>query len=299
VSRAPHAFALATIALAAWHARAVAEPASDDAAPTAPAAATPGDVDAPPVAAPPAPRKRFYLRAGVALVKPLSSSRELTLADIDGPASLAVSNGPIAGSGATLASATIPALIVGYVLPWGHDRLSIETVLGPPFTVKFQATGTLVTQSIAPMALGLPTGVPALGPEIGEATAAPPVVTLVYRLLDRGAFQPFAGGGVGVLFAFGAKVTNPVLTAVSQPQFDLSPAPGLVLQTGADLQLSGRWYARLDVKFIAFMLAHAELHHIQVQTPTLPLFGTAEVGTAKMDVWVNPLIVQAGVGADF
>ena len=31
----------------------------------------------------------------------------------------------------------------------------------------------------------------------------------------------------------------------------------------------------------------------------LPLFETAEVGTATMDMWVNPLIVQLGAGVDF
>ena len=75
--------------------------------------------------------------------------------------------------------------------------------------------------------------------------------------------------------------------------------PGLVLQGGLDVQLWRRVYARLDVKFIALMMARAEVHHIQVQTPGLPLFDTVEVGTAKMSVWVNPLIVQAGVGYDF
>jgi hypothetical protein len=53
------------------------------------------------------------------------------------------------------------------------------------------------------------------------------------------------------------------------------------------------------VKFIAFMQANAQVHHIQVQTPDIPLFDTVEIGTAKMSVMVNPLIVQAGIGADF
>jgi hypothetical protein len=90
-----------------------------------------------------------------------------------------------------------------------------------------------------------------------------------------------------------------MLTAVQEPQFDISPAPGLVLQTGIQAKLAGSFYARLDVKFIAFMLAHAEVHHLQMHTPDLPLFDTVEVGTAKMNVWVNPLIIQAGVGAEF
>jgi outer membrane protein W len=214
----------------------------------------------------------LYLRLGGALVKPLSSSRELELAEIDGPASLAVQNGPIAGSGATV---------------------------GSPFTVKFEATGTLANMSIAPSALGIPTGVGALGPTLGEAQAVPPVVTVVYQLTGGGRLRPYAGAGASVLFARNAHVTNPTLLAAGKPEMSIAPAPGLVLQGGLDVQLWRRVYARVDVKFIALMLARAEVKHIQVETPGLPLFDSVEVGTAKMDVWVNPLIVQAGVGYDF
>jgi len=238
---------------------------------------------------------KIYVRAGVAVVKPLSQSREMELADVDGPAILAVQNGPIAGSGATVSSATIPALIVGYKLT---PRWALETVLGLPFTVKFEATGTLANESIAPTALGIPTGVQALGPELGEAKAVPPVVTAIYKLTD-GNIQPFVGGGLSVLFAYDAKVTNQMLTAVSQPTMSISPAPGLVLQGGIEAKLTNRIYARLDIKFIALMLARAEVDHIQVKTPELPLFDTVEVGTAKMSVWVNPLIIQAGIGTNF
>ena len=59
-------------------------------------------------AADPGP-SRLYVRLGVAHVHPLSSSRELELSDVDGPASLAIQNGPIAGSGTSVSSATIPA----------------------------------------------------------------------------------------------------------------------------------------------------------------------------------------------
>ena len=249
------------------------------------------------VVAPPAPRlKKLYLRLGVVHMQPLSSSREMELADIDGAASLAVQNGPIAGSGADVSSATVPALTFGYRLT---PRWSLETLLGIPFTVKFKATGTLANESLAPMALGIPTGVPPLGSELGEAKAAPPLVTAVYGLREAGKVRPYVGGGLAILFAYDAKVTNPMLIEVRQPEFEVSPAPGLVLQTGLEASITNRIYARLDVKFIAFMLARAEVHHIQVRTPELPLFDTVEVGTAKMSVWVNPLIIQAGIGTDF
>ncbi|MFT3699314.1 MAG: OmpW family outer membrane protein [Kofleriaceae bacterium] len=203
------------------------------------------------------------------------------------------------GSGASVDSATVFAAIVGYRLPWLNHKLSLETVLGLPFKVKFKATGTLATDSIAPTALGIPTGVGPLGSELGEATAAPIMVSLLYRFLDHGYIRPYAGGGFGVLVALDAKATNPTLTMVSQPDMSIAPAPGLLLQGGVDIKLYQRWYARLDLKFIAFMTSNAEVHHIQVETPNIPLFGTVEVGTAKMSVTVNPLVFGAGVGCDF
>jgi outer membrane protein W len=271
----------------AWPGRAGAEPTQDtEAAP-------------PPALAPASYPHRFYVRAGGALVKPVSSSREAELADVEGTASLAVTNGPIAGSGAKVSSATIPAVTVGYVLPTESRRWSLETVLGVPFTVKFQATGTLADMSIAPTALGIPTGVGPLGSELGEAKAAPLVLTAVYQLHDGGVIRPYLGGGASVLFAYGARVTNRTLTEVSQPEMSIAPAPGLVLQGGLEARLWQSVYARIDVKFIALMMARAEVRHVEVKTPGLPLVDNVEVGTAKMNVWVNPLIVQAGIGFDF
>lgn len=282
---------LVLIALLLAPALAAAEP--DD-------APSPTDVAAAEKAAPAQPKvNRFYFRVGVAYIHPFASSQPLELANIDGPASLAVMNGPIAGSGTSISSATIPAAIIGYVLPVWHNRLSLETVLGLPFKVKFQATGTLRDQSIAPTALGIPTGVMPLGPDMGEATAAPPVVTAVYSLIPTGPIRPYVGAGVAVMITTGAKVTNPTLTAVSQPDMSIAPAPGIALQTGLEARLSSKFYARLDLKFIGLMQANAEVHHIQVKTPDIPLFDTVEVGTAKMSVTVNPLIIQAGIGMDF
>lgn len=279
-------FAFACIAVLAWPALGRAEPEGA------------GAVRAPAVRS--APEHRWlYLRLGGALVKPLSSSREMELADIDGPTSLAVQNGPIAGSGATIGSATIPAVIVGWVLPTASRRWSLEAVLGTPFTVTFEATGTLANQSIAPTALGIPTGIGPIGSKLGEAQAVPPVITAVYQLTAGGRLRPYAGAGASVLFARNAHVTNPMLTAVGKPEMTIAPAPGLVLQGGLDVQLWRRVYARVDVKFIALMMARAEVHHVQVETPGLPVFESVEVGTAKMNVWVNPLIVQAGIGYDF
>jgi outer membrane protein W len=246
-------------------------------------------------------KRRIYIRGvGVAHIATLEQSREMELADIDGAASLAVENGPIPGSGASINSSTIPAAIIGFRLPVLKDRLSLEVIVGKLFTVEFVATGTLRDTSIAPSALGIPTGVPAIGDmPLGNAQALPLVNTAVYQFLDKGVLRPYAGAGLAIMFARNAKITNPLLTEVSQPDFRIAPAPGLVLQAGLDAKIWKSVYARVDVKFIAGMLARATVEHLRVKTPLLPLFESAEVGTAKMSAWINPLIVQAGIGFDF
>jgi outer membrane protein W len=239
--------------------------------------------------------ERLYARAGVARIQPLTQSHELELSNVSGPASLAVTNGPIAGSGAAIDGTTIPAVIVGFAI---DDHFALETVLGAPFTVTFRATGTLATQSIGPMALGIPTGVPPIGSELGSAKAAPPLVTAIYKL-GRGAVRPFAGIGASVLVAYDARVTNPVLTSAGTPTFHVSPAPGLVLHGGVDIRFTDHIYARGDVKLIALMEARAHVDDIRVHAPNIPLLDPVKVGSADMTMWVNPLIVQLAVGADF
>jgi outer membrane protein W len=245
-------------------------------------------------------KRRIYLRGiGVAHVATLEQSREMELADIDGAASLAVENGPIPGSAASADSMTIFAFHVGFRLPVLNDRLSLELVGGTPAKVKFRATGTLAMESIAPEALGIPTGVPPLGEELGEMTAVPIVTTAVYQFRKDGLLRPYAGAGIAVMFGMEPTITNPILTEVSQPDFEVKPAPGIVVQGGLDIRLLKDVYARFDIKYIAAMLARAEVHHAEVRAPALPLFDAVEVGTAKMSLWVNPLIIQAGLGIDF
>ena len=281
----------------AWPARGHAQPAA-----TAEHAAEP-----PASAEPPAPhRPRFYVRLGGAgLLTFKTSSTAVELTDIEDAATLALQNGPIEGSGATIESRAIFAGTVGYVLPILGRRLSLEVVAGLPFTVKFQATGTLADKSIAPMALGIPTGIGPLGKELGEADAIPIVTTVVVQQ-DLGwidpavtRVRPFLGVGPSWLFVRNAEVTNPILTEVRKPDMTVSSATGIVLQGGIDVELWRRIYARVDVKYIAGMTVHAEVRNIAVKTPGLPLFDSVEVGTAKTDLDVNPFIVQAGVGFDF
>jgi hypothetical protein len=60
------------------------------------------------------------------------------------------------------------------------------------------------------------------------ARTVPPVITAVYQLTSGGVLRPYVVGGVSVLFAYDAHVTNPILTAAHQPDMSIQ-APNLPL----------------------------------------------------------------------
>lgn len=245
-------------------------------------------------------KTKYYVRAGGYHLAPIVNSDNVVLSDISPFAQLAVKEGAIANSGGSIDSVTGPAIIVGYVLPYLEGRLSVETVLGLPLELDLKVTGAMATDSLAPFALGnVPTGVPALGESLGTAKAIPPVVTAVYRFLPEQVFHPYLGAGLAVMFVYDEQVNNPVLTEVSEPTLDVDTGFGVVAQAGFEARVYDRYYATLDIKTILGLSVEAVVRDIYVETPELPLFETAEVGNASVDIGIIPIIVTLAVGADF
>lgn len=238
---------------------------------------------------------QFYVRAGYAYMIPQFSAGGFQL-EPSPVASIAI-NGPIQG-GVTTPAAGTAAAIIGFAPRALGGHVAFETLVGAPAKTHFQATGALATQSLAPTALGIPTGIPALGPNLGEASAIPPMLTVLFRAPALGPFTAYAGGGASVLFVTDAKITNPVLTQVGHPTFSIPPAAGVIAQAGVDARLYKHWYARFDFKEIWYQPVEATISNITVHT-TIPLLETVDVGTVKSQVAANPIVLQAGIGADF
>ncbi len=245
--------------------------------------------------------KRVYARAAILHMQPNVSSDEVSLSNLSPFAELAIEPGPIANSGVGVDSVTIPALLVGYVLPYWDGRVSIETLIGAPVELSMKAEGSLANESIAPFALGnVPTGVPAVGAELGRAKALPPIVTGVYRFDPwKQRLRPYLGAGLAYMHIYDAEISNPVLTEVSVPALDVSDGIGAVLQAGLETTIHGRYFAALDVKAIVGMSMEARVRDIYIRTPELPLFEMAHAGDATVDIGMTPIIISAGVGAEF
>ncbi len=285
------------------------EPADPIAPAPAPAPAPTPSPDAELLAAPPpadapeyplAGEYGLYFRLGMLAITPLASSSEVSLENVSGPARLSVSDGPIKGSSVGMGSNVMPAAWIGWSLPILDRHLSIETVLAAPFTMKLYARGTLATQSLAPTAAGnLPTGVPALGQDLGEAKVLPPVLTATWRFGPLWRFRPYVGLGFSYLMTMEARITNPVLTEVATPKMEIPNAAGFVLQGGCDFHLWKWFFVNVDLKYIAGLDLTARVTGLYVRLPSLPLYEAVRVGDNVVHVSVNPLVFTLGVGMNF
>jgi outer membrane protein W len=239
----------------------------------------------------------LYIRAGVLALQPHPVSGPVVLSGVTGPATLAVKNGPIVGSGSGMSEAILPAASVGYRF-W--DQFSLETVLALPPTITLTATGTLATKPLATNVLGnIPTKVPALGTQLGVAKALPPVVTLTYRFFPKIPLRPYLGLGASYLYTYDAQITNPYLTQVSKPQLDIPGAWGFVVQGGLEIHLWSGFCLFGDFKYIAGLQTTATMKNMVVAIPGLPIYGQAAVGQGQVTVQVNPTVLQGGVGWSF
>jgi outer membrane protein W len=243
-----------------------------------------------------APRNELYFRAGLAYVDPQIKTGGLQL--VATPVAQLAANPMSLQGGITSNNDAIFAANVGFSPAVFHNYVAFETVLGIPSSTKFQATGPLATQSLAPTALGaVPTGIPPLGSDLGQATATPIMVTAIGRL-PLGPVTLYAGGGPSILFITNTQITNKVLNEVASPQFAVTPAAGVIAQAGVDVHIWGKIYARVDFKELWFETSTATISNIQVHT-TIPLLETVDVGSVKSQFTANPVIYEAGIGATF
>ena len=248
----------------------------------------------------------LYVRGGYMHIATLDNSSEVELSNIDGPASLAIQDGPIAGSSAGVGSSNLFAVTLGYVLHRWNERVAIEgIVMSIPFPVTFELSsgGTLANESLAPFALdSIPTGVPPLGTKLGNTKAIPPLVTAVYSHFRGKTVQPYVGAGLSYLIPVSCEVTNSILTEVAKPDCVVDRVSfgnlGVVGQVGLEVAY-GPFFLNFDVKYIEKLVVSATVRNVYVKTPGLPLYEAVRVGDTTARVGVDPLLLQIAGGARF
>ncbi|PHS30701.1 MAG: hypothetical protein COA95_08325 [Methylophaga sp.] len=172
------------------------------------------------------------------------------------------------GDGVTVDSDTIPELDITYMITpnWG-----VELILG-------YSEHDVDSQNPAKTAAGVDLG------QVINAKALPPTLTLQYHFMPNSNIRPYVGAGVNYTYYFDEQVTG----ILDQPgaKIKMDDSFGLAVQAGVDIALNDDWFVNLDVKYIDM-------------DTTAKFKGIALVGTAEIDVDINPVVWGIGIGRRF
>ncbi len=115
--------------------------------------------------------------------------------------------------------------------------------------------------------------------DVGSTWVLPPTLTLQYHFFPHAQVSPYVGAGINGTFFYGTSANGPVVKS-----FSVDNAVGAAIQAGVDINVTGHWFANIDVKQI-FLSTTAHLN-----TALGPV-------TAKTNL--DPLVIGAGVGYRF
>jgi len=170
------------------------------------------------------------------------------------------SNGtPLAGTGVTVDSDTVPELDITYMIDrnWGT-----ELILG------------YSKHDVTSFGAGL------ADPKVINAKALPPTLTLQYHFAPDSNIRPYIGAGVNYTYFFDEDVAG-TLGAGGGVTVKMEDSWGLAAQAGVDVALNDDWFVNLDVKYI--------------DMNTTAKFSNG----LSVDVDVNPIVWGLGIGRRF
>lgn len=110
--------------------------------------------------------------------------------------------------------------------------------------------------------------------DLGKVSLLPPTVLLQYHPMPKSRFSPYVGAGINYTFFYDASAPG--------LNIDYDNGFGFAFQAGLDVQVSGNWYANVDVKKL-FLNTDVSINR----------------GAIRADVDIDPWIFGVGIGYKF
>lgn len=148
------------------------------------------------------------------------------------------------------------------------DHIGAELILA---TTKHDASGRTGT-----------TG--AIG-KLASTWVLPPTLTLQYHFAPNAAIRPYVGAGVNYTIFYSEKASKGLEAAVGDTGVRMKSSFGYAVQAGVDVPLSERIFLNLDLKYI--------------DMDTTARLATTAIGTQKVRVHLDPIVLGIGVGMRF
>ena len=115
--------------------------------------------------------------------------------------------------------------------------------------------------------------------KVGSTWVLPPTLLVQYHFMPKERFSPYVGVGLNATMFYSNAPAKPVVTNMS-----IDNGIGEALQIGADYNISGHWFANVDVK--------------QIFLPTKAHLSTI-LGPVSAKTHLDPLVIGVGAGYRF
>ena len=111
------------------------------------------------------------------------------------------------------------------------------------------------------------------GPKIGDTKQLPPTLSVIYNFMPQSRWRPYAGVGVNWTIFFDENLSGPLAGA----DLSLEQSVGIAYVVGLDIDLSDKWFANVDVRYINID-TDATVHPAD-NSPNI------DVGSVQIDPW--------------
>ena len=160
----------------------------------------------------------------------------------------------------------------------------------PEFDITYMVTENFGLELIAAVS---PHDVDGTGPtlagvgKVADLWLLPPTLTAQWHFMPKSSVRPYVGAGINVTIPFGEDASTALATALGggAASIDVDPTVGFAAQIGVDIDITDRWFANLDLKYIMI-------------EPDATIRSTT-FATQRTTVKINPIIFGAGIGYRF
>jgi outer membrane protein len=121
--------------------------------------------------------------------------------------------------------------------------------------------------------------------KLASTWVLPPTLTVQYHFAPEAKLRPYVGAGVNYTIFYSEKPSAGLEAAVGQTDVNLKDSFGWAAQAGIDVDLNEKIFLNFDVKYI--------------DIDTTARLATTAIGTQRVKISLDPVVVGVGVGFRF
>jgi outer membrane protein len=121
--------------------------------------------------------------------------------------------------------------------------------------------------------------------KLASTWVLPPTLTVQYHFAPEAKLRPYVGAGVNYTIFYSEKPSAGLEAAVGQTDVNLKDSFGWAAQAGIDVDLNEKIFLNFDIKYI--------------DIDTTARLATTAIGTQRVKISLDPVVVGVGVGFRF